>query len=190
MLVAYLTAYMTIQLIDPEKVQHYIMVAHYTIGLISPIGQLVRGLILSLNLFSILCEGAPPVKSSNPGAFESFGGPITYLIGQSLFLFGIIIWADHRFSLGKFTRQSKLSRKDEENTRTVEREVAEEAARVVDSHDGLRVMHVDKIYKSGAYGTVHAVEDLTFGVKQGEVFALIGPNGGESILFSYSGSAD
>ena len=59
-------------------------------------------------------------------------------------------------------------------------EIAEELVRVNSSNDGLRVLHLTK-----SFGPVTAVENLTFGIKRGEVFALLGPNGaGKSTTIS------
>lgn len=62
-------------------------------------------------------------------------------------------------------------------------EVANELARVTSTpqeSDGLRVMHLTK-----SFGKNTAVDNVTFGVKHGEVFALLGPNGaGKSTTIS------
>lgn len=58
-----------------------------------------------------------------------------------------------------------------EDSTIADEEVAEELARVTSSNDGLRVLHLTK-----TFGHVTAVENLTFGIKRGEVFALLGPN--------------
>ncbi len=59
-------------------------------------------------------------------------------------------------------------------------EIAEELARVSSSNDGLRVLNLTK-----SFGHVTAVENLTFGIRRGEVFALLGPNGaGKSTTIS------
>ena len=56
----------------------------------------------------------------------------------------------------------------------------EELERVKSSNDGLRVLHLTK-----SFGSVTAVENLTFGIQRGEVFALLGPNGaGKSTTIS------
>jgi ATP-binding cassette, subfamily A (ABC1), member 3 len=177
MLLMYMSAYMSINSRSPpEQIQSQILIVHFTLGLITPIGQLLRALIIGLNLFSVLCVGAPPVKSTNYSGIKLYGGPILYLIGQSLLLFGFLIWYDHGFSLNKL-RSSQLPT-DTENTTTHEKEVSDEIARASTSDDGLRILHTRKTFKSIFSRKVQAVDDLTFGVKRGEVFALVGPNGG------------
>ena len=185
MLVLYMSAYMTIVARSPpDQVMHQILVVHFALGIITPIGQLTRAMIIGLNLFSVLCVGAPPVKSTHPANIQFYGGPIIYLIGQSLFLFAIFIWYDHKFAIKGLHRKSQPT-PDLEDTITNEPEVSEEIARATTSEDGLRVLHVSKQFKSLAAGKVTALDNCTFGVKRGEVFALVGPNGaGKSTTIS------
>ena len=176
----YLTAYMTIEAQDnPAHSARDQLIAHFTIGLITPAGQVLRAFLVGLNLFSILCEGSPPVhKATNPGKMVLYGGPIVYLICQSLVLFGILVWSDYRFSLSRIrSRKYTPDDRDTENISSKEPEVQEEENRVTNSDDGLRVLHIDKSFSSWTYGKVQAIDDLTFGVKQGEVLAIVGPNG-------------
>jgi ABC-type multidrug transport system fused ATPase/permease subunit len=181
----YMTAYMQTNVnAAPDKVPSQLLLIHFTLGLITPIGQLTRALIVGMNLFSTLCVGLPPTKATNPGALKLYGGPIIYLIGQSLFLFGILVWHDHGF--GFFIKRKHTQEPNLEDTTTHEPEVSEEIARASNSDDGLRVLHISKSFRTLTYGRVNAIEDLTFGVKPGEVFALVGPNGGASFSSSLS----
>jgi ATP-binding cassette subfamily A (ABC1) protein 3 len=183
MLLVYLSAYMTIAArVAPAKISHAHDTAYYVIGSISPITQLLRASMSGLNLFSLLCQGSPPAKASYGGEWTVYGAPIMFLILQSLLMFGFLVWSDHRYSLGPLKRKKANVPRDPENNATIEPEVAEEEARVLTSDDGLRVIHIDKTFKPFMKKPVHAVENLTFGVKQGEVFALVGPNGGTWII--------
>jgi ABC-type multidrug transport system fused ATPase/permease subunit len=189
MLVLYMTAYMNIEARSPpDQVVSQILLVHWTLGIITPIGQLTRAMIVALNLFSVLCVGSPPAKTNSPAELKFYGGPILYLIGQSLFLFAVFIWYDHKFAVKGF--RNPRPQPDIEDTTTNEPEVSEEIARVSTSDDGLRVLHISKSFKSFGTGTVNALDNLTLGVKTGEVFALVGPNGGAQPLsalpiFSY-----
>ncbi len=100
-----------------------------------------------------------------------YGGPILYLLLQSFALFGILLWFD---SGSVFNRFRKTYRSEDVEEREIpDDEVSNELQRVSSSsNDGLRVLHLTK-----AFGSNVAVEDVTFGVKRGEVFALLGPNG-------------
>jgi ATP-binding cassette subfamily A (ABC1) protein 3 len=186
MLLIYLTAFISIQAqADPVKVTHLQTIAHYAISCISPISQVLRAMLIGLNLFSVLCQGQPPVKRTDPGSWDLYGGPICFLIMQSLLMFAFLVWKDHKYSLKGLKRSRKPTPVDPESTQTIEKEVAEEEARVLNSQDGLKVIHVDKTFKSLGHPAVNAVDDLTFGVKRGEVFALVGPNGaGKSTTIS------
>jgi ATP-binding cassette subfamily A (ABC1) protein 3 len=179
MFLIFLSTYWSIEArSDPAKVDEQVKIAYYAIGVISPITQLLKAMMVGLNLFSVLCKGSPPVKATNAASFDLYGGPIFFLIAQSLVMFAFLVWSDHKFSLGRFHQHSSKEL-DPEKSITKEREVAEEEIRVSNSQDGLRVLHIDKVYKPLGGQKVHAVDDLTFGVKPGEVFALVGPNGGK-----------
>jgi ABC-type multidrug transport system fused ATPase/permease subunit len=172
---------------DPKETANVQNTAYYVIGLISPITQLLKAIIVSLNLFSVLCQGAPPTKATNPGAFNLYGGPLMFLIAQIAVMFSILVWSDHRFSLGKLRKPGvkEIRRDQERGVGFVEREVADEEARVMRENDSLTVLHTDKVFKSFGRKKVQAVDDLTFGVKQGEIFALVGPNGGTLTHFHF-----
>ncbi|KAF2396588.1 ABC transporter [Trichodelitschia bisporula] len=187
MVVMYLTAYMTITANgNPENYESEILIAHWTIGIISPAAQLVRAVLVGLNLFSVLCSGSPPTKATYPGGMTLYGGPVLYLIVQSALLFAFLVWCDHRLTLGHFGRKRTPPPDGEDQPSTaVEPEVAAEVTRAMTSSDGLRALHITKEFRTLAHGRMTAVDDLTFGVKQGEVFALVGPNGaGKSTTIS------
>jgi ATP-binding cassette, subfamily A (ABC1), member 3 len=186
MLLLYMTAIMNIQAQGrPETVQNSIRIVNYTFTLVSPVANLMRALIISLNIFSTLCSGSPPSTASYAGAFELFGQPVVYLIGQCLFMFGLLLLWDNNFKVFHFKRGSKRSKgaatediNAVEATRTLEPEVSEEIVRASNStSDGLRVLHLSKSFKTRAYGRVTAVDDVTFGVKKNEILAIAGPNG-------------
>lgn len=151
-------------------------IAHFTIAAIAPIANVQRALFVALNIFAITCRNGQ--LASYPGAITLYGGPILYLLLQSLILFGILLWWDSG-SLYRRFRKRKLPAEIEERD-TVDTEVSDELARVSSSRDGLRLLHVSKQFKQNL-----AVNDITFGVPRGEVFALLGPNGaGKSTCIS------
>ncbi len=161
-----------------NKIDHYITVAHFTIGLITPSGNLLRALLLTLNEFSILCKGTS--IASYPGDIVVYGGPILYLIGQFFLLFIFLIWWDSGGRLA-FSKKSRNRVKDlEEESEYQNADIAEDFSHVAAENDGLRVLNLTK-----AVGHNVAVDDVTFGIKKGEVFALLGPNGaGKSTTIS------
>lgn len=111
-----------------------------------------------------------------------------YLIVQSLLLFGVLLWLDSG-SVGSSWKRffDRVTPAREQDANISDEEVAHELDRVTshatdDQHtaDGLRVVHLTK-----SFGRNTAVDNVTFGVKRGEVFALLGPNGaGKSTTIS------
>ena len=179
MFLLYFIAYMSVVTYSPfDTVEKNLLISHYTIALITPSGNLVRALFVGLNIFATTCQERPTL-ASYPGNIRAYGGPILYLVGQSLFLFGILLWWDSA-SLWARIRHQKIKPEDIEEEIAPEDDVAQETKRVATSDDGLRVQHMTK-----AFGSNVAVQDLTFGVQRGEVFALLGPNGaGKSTTIS------
>ena len=176
----YFIAYLSVLTYVPaDKIDNALLIAHFTIALVTPSGNLIRALFVALNVFSTLCTGDNAI-ASYPGQITLYGGPILYLIGQSFFLFGILLWWDSGSVWARIRRQQHKD-EDIEKVEPVDDEIAAEIKRVgAATDDGLRVQHVTK-----AYGNNVAVQDITFGVKRGEVFALLGPNGaGKSTTIS------
>jgi ATP-binding cassette, subfamily A (ABC1), member 3 len=68
--------------------------------------------------------------------------------------------------------QVKLKLVDPEKRDSRNENVSNELESASDSNDGLRALHLTK-----SFGKLVAVENVTFGVRRGEVFALLGPNG-------------
>ncbi|KAI4153099.1 MAG: hypothetical protein L6R39_001669 [Caloplaca ligustica] len=179
MFLLYFIAYLSVQTYAPvNKVDAYINVTHFTIGLVTPSGNLVRALFVALNVFSIDCKDRS--IASYPGDITLYGGPILYCILQSAFLFGILLWNDSG-SVWDKVRRRQYKAEDVEESDAVDDEILSEIKRVNASpDDGLRVLHQTK-----AFGSNIAVQDVTFGVQRGEVFALLGPNGaGKSTTIS------
>ena len=143
---------------------------HFTIGLVSPIANVMRSLFIALNQFTLLCG-----NTSNPGAIELYGGPILYLILQIFVFFGILIWWDSGVSPFPLVRRrnAKLASDMEGASSSVDSsDVAHEVRRVRQSSAGLRVLYLTKSFRK-----IKAVDDVSFNVERGEVFALLGPNG-------------
>ena len=179
MFLLYFIAYLSVLTYAPvDKVDSYIYIVHFTISLVTPTGSLIRALFVSLNVFSVLCRDKS--IASYPGEITLYGGPILYLVLQSIFLFGLLLWWDSGSIWDRIRRRS-YKPEDIEQTDQAEDEIAAEVARVnASTDDGLRVMHLTK-----SFGSNVAVKDITFGVKRGEVFALLGPNGaGKSTTIS------
>jgi len=173
----YFVAFMSVITYVPASSQTSALnIAHFTIAAIAPIANVQRALFMALNVFSLTCKDRE--LAPYPGAITVYGGPILYLILQSLFLFAVLLWWDS----GSLYRRLRNRKKpiEAEDRDTVDAEVSNELTRVASSRDGLRVLNLTKQFKKNL-----AVNDITFGVPRGEVFALLGPNGaGKSTCIS------
>jgi ATP-binding cassette subfamily A (ABC1) protein 3 len=137
----------------------------------------MRAAFVSVNLFLLLCSGDHMATSSAQGSIMHYGGPILYLIGQSLFFFALLI---RRESGPLFRRTSRKPTgqhlPDSEFTSQangrMKKDVAAEAQRVAGSDNALQVMKVTKSFNGDA-----VVKDVSFGVEEGSTLALLGPNG-------------
>ncbi len=135
-------------------------------------------MFVALNLFYLNCNDKQ--LKTYPGEMTLYGGPILYLVLQTLLLFAFLVWMEKSPTSMLF--RGKYRSPDEEEEEMQEKEVREELSRVNTSSNGLRVLHLTKAFKSNV-----AVQDVTFGVARGEVFALLGPNGaGKSTTISMS----
>lgn len=164
----YLIAYLSVQTFAPiTKIDSSLLVVHFVISAFVPIGNVVRTLFIALNLFSTTCDGEE--IRSNPGSLLAYGGPILYLILQSIVLFGVLLWYDSgagRTFINRITQRSIKTKSDGDAS---DEEIAIELNRVTSTpqeNDGLRVLHLTK-----TFGKFTAVDNVTFGVQHGEVFA-------------------
>ncbi|KAI2468356.1 P-loop containing nucleoside triphosphate hydrolase protein [Annulohypoxylon bovei var. microspora] len=177
-LIAYLCVitYSSVQSIDSS-----ILVAHFVISAFLPIGSVVRTMFITLNLFSVTCDGDQ--IQPNPAALTAYGGPILYLALQSILLFGFLLWHDSGSGSSILNRFMKKPAPPSNDPAGLDEEVANELVRVTSTaqeNDGLRVLHLTK-----SFGKNTAVDNVTFGVQHSEVFALLGPNGaGKSTTIS------
>ena len=136
---------------------------------------------MSVNLFNLLCSGDQPISTAGLGQLKRFGGPILYLIIYSFVLFGILVWWDSGAVLPFRGRRSKRTPHNRGSAPdTMPMDVAAEADSVSNSQDSLRVVNVTKVYGRNA-----VVDNVSFGVAQGDVLALLGPNGaGKTTTFN------
>lgn len=179
MFLLYFIMYLSIQTYAPvNKVDSDILLGHFVMSAFTPSGNLIRAMFVALNVFSTDCKDRS--IESYPGTITLYGGPILYLILQSAFLFGVLLWWDSG-SIWDKVRGRKYKPNDAEEVDRTDDEITAEVKRVSStSDDGLRCLHLTK-----AFGSNVAVQDVTFGVKRGEVFALLGPNGaGKSTTIS------
>lgn len=166
----YFIAYMVIITYSPAaNIDSNVNIAHFTIALFFPSGNLLRSLLLTFNEFSLTCRGHQ--LAPYPGDITVYGGPILYLILQSIIFLIVLVWWDSGWKPGFLARTGHKTQ-DVEEIDDVDGEVHREAARVDSVKDELRVKHVTK-----AFGNNVAVQNVSFGVGHGTTFALLGPNG-------------
>jgi ATP-binding cassette subfamily A (ABC1) protein 3 len=144
----------------------------------------MRTAFVSVNLFSLLCNGTTPVTTSSLGNIMRYGGPIAYLSVYGLVLLGILVWVDsgsiipRRFlkTRGRQARMDRLQANSEANRQ----DVAAEAHAVAHSTDALRILHVTKSFDGNK-----VVDDVSYGVSRDTIFAMLGPNGaGKTTTFN------
>ncbi|MBE3110821.1 MAG: ATP-binding cassette domain-containing protein, partial [Acidobacteria bacterium] len=176
--VGYLIGYMATMSYAPvTRVDGLFLILHFTISLLAPIGSVVRALFVTLNILSTTCDGEQ--ISTNPGGMTLYGGPILYLFAQSAVYFAILIVVDSGSFGSWFRRAVAPSKKTPASAQAAnDEEVARE-------QDPLMVTNLKKSFKPLFEKPLTAVDDVTFGVRRGEVFALLGPNGaGKSTTIS------
>lgn len=180
-MLGYLIAYVCVlTYVEAGDIDNTLRVTYFIIALVSPITSAMRSLFIATNLFSIACDGN--VLSTKPQNLLYYGGPILYLVVQSIILFLLLLWLDSGSPFAWLRRIFSRSRPSGD-PETVDQDVLDEQARVTGpgaQDDGLRVAHLTK-----SFGKYTAVDNVTFGIKRGEVFALLGPNGaGKSTTIS------
>ena len=179
MFLLYFIAFMSILTYSPtDLIDRNLNIAHFTIAAISPIANLTKAMFVTLNVFAVTCRDRE--FASYPGSMTTFGGPILYLILQSFFLFGLLLWWDSGSVIKRFRARKQVEQLEDQDT--LEAEVSNELTRVRSSgsQEGLRMLNISKRFKKNL-----AVNNVSFGVPKGEVFALLGPNGaGKSTCIS------
>jgi ABC-type multidrug transport system ATPase subunit len=142
----------------------------YGLGIIFPIQNLMRAMALGLNQYIVRCRGTTSLD--NPSDFHAYGGPICFLIIQIFGLFFFLLWLDG--TVFNFSRSDDVQSDEEKSRSSSGRpDVDTETARVSTSEsDLLRMLHISK-----KFGSNTAVEDVSLGLREGEILALLGPNG-------------
>lgn len=192
MVLVFLVGYLSTQTFgDPMTMDKNTRIIYFTIATIAPSQSLMRAMFVTFNMFGILCGFGTQV--SYMGDILAFGGPILYLVLQSVVLFGFLVWWDsgnfhsaaHKTkSVFKRRKQRNAQDGDVEDENTIIPEVLEEEEKIVNNHgaysNGLIVSDVSKVY-----GKKTVVNHSTFGVTPGDCFALLGPNGaGKTTTFN------
>ncbi|KIK34896.1 hypothetical protein CY34DRAFT_17399 [Suillus luteus UH-Slu-Lm8-n1] len=161
-----------------------ITIIHFTLSMLSPVASVMRAAFVSVNLFSLLCDGTTPVTTTLLADIMRYGSPILYLSVYGPVLFGILIWADSGSILTRrfLDTNGHQVRMDEPqaNFEANRQDVAAEARAVASSNDALRLLHLTKTFEGNK-----VVDDVSYGVSRDTIFAMLGPNGaGKTTTFN------
>jgi ABC-type multidrug transport system fused ATPase/permease subunit len=127
-------------------------------------------MLIGLNVYVVNCRDGK--LDAFPGSIYAYGGPIFYLVIQICFFFWFIFWLEG-IHLVSFPRPKRSKGDTEREMHDIIQEIEDEKNRVETSEsDLLRVLHLTK-----SFGSSVAVDDVSFGIGQGEIFAVLGPNG-------------
>ncbi|KAG6374623.1 hypothetical protein JVT61DRAFT_3986 [Boletus reticuloceps] len=113
MFVLYVSGYLlTLTYAETSQASQIITTIHFTLSILSPVASVVsslddclrhaefagqlRSAFVSVNLFSLLCNGSTQVTTSTLGDIMRHGGPIAYFFVYCFVLLGILVWADSR----------------------------------------------------------------------------------------------
>ena len=157
----------------------------FGLGMIFPIQNLLTAMSMGLNSKIIRCRGTEMI--SDPSSIYAYGGPIMLLIFQNIGFFSLLLWveggagsfaalfafASRKSSGGKGPAGHDVEM-SEFGGKSGRSDVDAEVARVEASGgtDLLRMVHVTK-----RFGSNTAVDDVSLGLREGEILALLGPNG-------------
>jgi ATP-binding cassette, subfamily A (ABC1), member 3 len=178
----FLGYFATTQLALTTQMTSWFNYIYYTTALVCPAISLFRALLITLNVYSLACQGQ--VRGPYPGDIGLFGAPILYLVVQFVLLVAFLIFWESGRSLeifGIHIGKSKSEKLEERSKASkISPDAAEDNAHLSSTNDGLRVLNISK-----TFGSNKAVDDISFGILPSEKFALLGPNGaGKSTTIS------
>jgi ATP-binding cassette subfamily A (ABC1) protein 3 len=127
-------------------------------------------------MFSLLCDGLGYRTTKPPSDIYQFGGPILYFVVQAVIAYTLLVWIDSGSPIPAFLRGKRSSASSSSTSATaISSDVLEERKRIENNPDDqLQVRSLRKKYRAAPNV---AVDEVSFGVKSGDTFALIGPNG-------------
>ncbi|BEI81402.1 hypothetical protein CcaverHIS002_0205620 [Cutaneotrichosporon cavernicola] len=168
----YVVLYQVIAMADKTgSADHNMAVGHFGYAVLHPVASVVRAAFVSVNIFNLRCDGHGGPTTKDLSDMTLFGGPIVYMIGQGAIAFALLVWVDSGYPIPHWARRTGKI-KGADPTRSPD--VLAEAARAASSDDALVVNRLTKQFEKKVKPSV---DDVTFGVAQGDTFALIGPNG-------------
>lgn len=185
------------------QVDSAILIVHFVLSLYAPIGSMMRALFVAVNLNSVSCSGDE--LSSSPGSLTLYGGPILYLLVQSIVSFAMLLFADSgagaKLAQYLTTKPKAIPPKsttgaagDAAGSNDVVRTASGKGNEMAPSNSapcpsppadaqttsGLALYNLTKTFKSTT-----VVSSLSLTVVTDTIFALLGPNGaGKSVTLS------
>ncbi|KAF5557253.1 ABC transporter [Fusarium napiforme] len=147
--------------------------AVFILGLIFPVANLFRAMVVGLNVWAAGCRGDAAI--SYPGNIHAYGGPILLLCIQVAYLFALLLLLDGRtWTLRSLWAEHimPLYQKKRNNGKDAHIEMA---PMVKSRGMSGNLVDVDQIYKS--FGGNVAVDGVSLTMAKGELLALLGPNG-------------
>ncbi|KAF4612016.1 hypothetical protein D9613_004324 [Agrocybe pediades] len=181
MFILYLSSYLLVLTYGKvTEATRLITIIHFTTSIVAPVCSVIRAALVSVNLFSLLCEGNTVVNASSMGAIIRFGGPILYLFIYAFVLLAILVWVDSGSRTPRRLRARKQVVAGSGTASSSKEDVIAAAEAVVASDDLLRVVNISKNFNGN-----QVVDDVSLGVSKDTVFALLGPNGaGKTTTFN------
>jgi len=134
--------------------------------------------MVSVNQFSLACDGERVASGTALGSINRLGGPILYLILWILVLLAVLAQVDSgsiRLPWSKSIPGKNIAReKDGLVSDSVNGDVSAEVEQALSfsNADPLRVLNISKYF-----GKNKAVDDVTFTIPNNSLFVMLGPNG-------------
>ncbi|KAF9479407.1 P-loop containing nucleoside triphosphate hydrolase protein [Pholiota conissans] len=176
----YLTGYIvTLFSATPADIPKVMQTIHFTLALISPINSLMRAGLVTVNQFSLLCDGENLATGAALVSITRFGGPILYLVVWIIVLLLVLAQIDSRFIHLPRSKKSQraamsLDEKNGKNEKAFNPDVLAEAQHAMSpkTSDPLRILNVSK-----SYDGARVVDRVSFTIPHHALFVLLGPNG-------------
>ncbi|KAG8989430.1 hypothetical protein FRB93_003631 [Tulasnella sp. JGI-2019a] len=181
--ILYLAGYLlTLTYAPAVKSASEAQIVHFSMSILGPVTSILRAVLVSLNVFSLRCDGRGHFSNTPNGSMLKYGGPITYLIVSGLLLFFFLVWTDSGRPLPFTFGLLRRSHANDTRNYVPGDDVLTEARRAeTATNDPLRVLNISKRF--GRF-TSKAVDDVSFGVGN-ETLSLLGPNGaGKTTTFN------
>ncbi|KAJ1330980.1 ATP-binding cassette subfamily A (ABC1) member 3 [Microdochium nivale] len=180
--ITYVVSVITMILVDGQKDRVTSDGIAFGLGLIFPVMNLFRSLAIGLNTYEIRCRES--VEITDPSSIYAYGGTIMLLIIQIIAYGCFLLWVEgSTFAWLASVRKSSVHTANGDDEKEAGKrlsgrpDVDAETRRVEESEtDLLRILHVTKQFGSGANSNV-AVDNISIGLREGEILALLGPNG-------------